>query len=175
MMVMHKLFAIILLFFVLFTGCQKKKTPVFVLEYPFNFEVPGGLSTFKRYSKMFRVQSALNTALQANKLSLEQVQQVLSHEMWLETTDGGVYNYGNFSEINVYILDSNDPNKRIEIGYVQPAVNEKGHIIRLLPGTANVLKYMKEPFFNIEIVLTLRRISSYTQQHMFLKFSGFTE
>ena len=175
MLPMKRILIVILPLSLLLSGCKKPPAPVFTMEYPFNYEVPGGLSTFKRYSKVFRVASSLDAALQSSNISRDQVTEVLSHDMWLETADGSVYDFGRFSEINVYISDTNDPNKRIEIAYVQPVVNEKGRLIRLIPGTANVLKYMKEPFFNIEIVLTLRNISVYSQQHMFLKFAGLTE
>ncbi len=172
---MKRIYIQFILFFSLLVACKKPPVPVFTIEYPFSYEIPGGLSSFHRYSKIFKVASSLDAALKANHLSREDVKQVLSHDMWLETADGSIYNFGIFSEINIYISEIDNPGKRIEIAYVNPAVNEKRLRLRLLPGTANVLKYMDSEFFNIELVLTLRNISVNSRQNMFLKFAGFTE
>ena len=105
---------------------------------------------------------------------MEDITQILPHDMRIVTVDGREINYGMLNEIKVFITDGDLQGKRIEIGYVTPKLIERGNGIHLVPGIAEMTSYLENPSFNIDLELNFREISIATEQLLYVNFAVYT-
>jgi len=153
-------------------SCEKQAEPAFRMEYSMTFEVKSGLNPFFKYIQSFQgIQSQLEANLKARNLDTSDVLEILPYDIRLVSVGNREVNYGIMNEIKVIIREPKTNGRNIEIAYVRPRLAEKNNGIRLLPGVANVTSYLKADQFDVEVELTFRELSRYSEQILFLDFA----
>lgn len=142
-----------------FFSCRPEVEPLFTMDLQADFDIPAGLSgilthTFiirdydnplDGYSSTFGVDTSRIKAIQAGRGELVPI------------FGGASYDF--VEKVSVWMVDSENPNLRREIFYLDFNNNQNNSGLRLLSSTSNVKDMMTKETFDLEIKLTLRRIS----------------
>jgi hypothetical protein len=144
-------------FFLLFLGCRDEEMPLFIMEY--TVDIPFFPETNVAKTLVVRdnqVRSLLEDKLGENNLKMEDVKTVRVRRASLFPLDHSL-DYGLLRRIEVNIFELSDPNDILPIASLNPEINEgRGELI-LLPGLPNVLSYLEQDFFGLDIGYSYKR------------------
>jgi hypothetical protein len=171
---MHK-YLLFSLFTVLIVACKKDNTgPAVDMLYRRDFEIQAGLNPLvKHHFYLNNMSSKYLPSLQSASLSDSSIIQVANATGELSAIFGDA-KLDFISRISVRIFEEGKPNEYIEVAYRDPAPNNSGATLGLIPTLANVKDIMRKDRFGIDIALETRNITTQTiPVRLDLKFKAF--
>lgn len=102
------------------------------------------------------MRSTFDEMLAENNLKSEDVQVIRVRSARLFPLDHNI-DYGVMRRIEVNIFDLHDPNDLLPIADLQPLPSEDRGALDLIPGLPNILQYVEQPVFGLDIGYSYRR------------------
>lgn len=152
---MKRLF-LLLLTTVVFLGCSKEETPLFIMEYTLDIPFFPEVNTAKTLVvRDDRVRSTFKKMLEENNLTSDDISIVRVRKAALLPLDHNL-NYGLLRRIEVNIFDIHDPLDLLPIADLTPLTSENRGELRLIPGLPNIKEYVESTVFGLDVGYSYR-------------------
>ena len=150
----------ILIFFLLGSlSCGDDVEPLFQLVYDVDFTIDPGLNTIDTHVYTIRnVPSFLEDFALANNVNPDSIVSAAPNRATITTIFQNI-DYNFLDQLSVWMVSVNNPNDSREIFFLDFVDLDEDSEVRLLSSIANVIDYLREGSFNIEVRLRLRSFS----------------
>ncbi len=142
-----------------FFSCRPEVEPLITMDLQADFDIPAGLSGILTHTFIIRdYDNPLDGYASTFGIDTSRIKSIQAGRGELVPIFGGA-SYDFVEKVSVWMVDRDNPNIRKEIYYLDFNNNQNNSGLRLLSATSNVKDMMEKETFNLEIKLTLRRIS----------------
>ena len=142
-----------------FYSCGDDVQPLFDLEYEVDFTIDPGLNTIDTHVYTIRdVPSLLSDYAAINGVIVDSIKSGAPNRATLTTVFQNI-NYDFLDQMSVWMFSSSNPSDNQEIFFIDFVELNEDNEVRLLSSLANVIDYLREGKFDIEVRLRLRSFS----------------
>ena len=153
-------YLILISFFLGIISCRPEVEPLFTMDLEADFEIPAGLGSLLTHTFIVRdVKNPIDAYLNTFGVDTSSITSIQAGRGELNAIFSST-NYEFVNRASVWMVSSQDPDKRRELFYLDfNNNNNSANSLRLLSSVSNVKEFFEEDYFNIEVKLEFRGFS----------------